>query len=233
MLDLFKKDEINLLKTRIKELEEENSKLSLQLEKRDEKARKAVAIKQIADIELNEARTKISSLENEIEKCKKGISSELNYRFSESLQGHKLEEILYLLDSLQSRTSTLITIYLERDGLIRNAAPEIVKLIDSRSLYLADKIESSTGKAIFYDMNNIIRLVIVPVFPISNPEYSLDRRFNIEPLRQNFTGEKTLVLNTHAGETFIGIIEANTFIEHDVIRSSVMGKHSKGGWSQK
>src|SRR5574337_1653726 len=26
---------------------------------------------------------------------------------------------------------------------------------------------------------------------------------------------------------------AGAFIEHEVIRSSVMGKHSKGGWSQK
>ncbi|MBU4185096.1 MAG: hypothetical protein KKC23_02645 [Proteobacteria bacterium] len=24
-----------------------------------------------------------------------------------------------------------------------------------------------------------------------------------------------------------------TFVEHEIIRSSVMGKHSKGGWSQK
>jgi len=45
--------------------------------------------------------------------------------------------------------------------------------------------------------------------------------------------DKTLVINAHAGETFVGIMENDVFIEHDVIRSSVMGKHSKGGWSQK
>jgi len=42
-----------------------------------------------------------------------------------------------------------------------------------------------------------------------------------------------MVLNAHAGETFVGVMENEGFVEHEIIRSSVMGKHSKGGWSQK
>ncbi len=71
MFDLFKKDEINALKEEIIRLEEENRKLLLRLEKRDEKAKKTVATKQEVDRELNEARQKVSSLESEIQKLKK------------------------------------------------------------------------------------------------------------------------------------------------------------------
>jgi len=39
--------------------------------------------------------------------------------------------------------------------------------------------------------------------------------------------DKTLVINAHAGETFVGIVEDDVFVEHEVVRSSVMGKHSK------
>ncbi len=231
MLDLFKKEEINFLKARIAELEEENRKLSLQLEKREEIAKKIIAAKQEADRELNEARSKISSLENEIQKLKKEAFPEINFRFSESLSGHRFEEILTLLGSLQSKTSTLVTIYLPANETLKNA--DVLELMDGKALHLIDKIESSTGKAVFYDTNNIIKLVILPVFPISKPEYTIGRQFNIEPLRNSLKNDKTLVLNAHAGETLIGIIEAGTFIEHAIIRSSVMGKHSKGGWSQK
>ncbi len=62
MFDLFKKEEISLLNKRILQLEEENRKLSLQLEKREEKAKKTIAVKQDVDRELNEARIRISSL---------------------------------------------------------------------------------------------------------------------------------------------------------------------------
>lgn len=233
MFDLFGKDEINSLKARIQELEEENLKLSLQLEKKDEKTRKTIAEKQEVDRELNETRQRISSLENEINKLKKETSSGLNFHFSGSLSRHKLDDVLYLLGSMKAKTSTLITVYLAKDEALENAAKDILTHIDSSALYLIEKIESSTGKAVFYDTDHIIKLVIIPVFPIMHSEFSLERQFNIEPLKNSLTVEKTLVINAHAGETFIGIVEADTFIEHEVIRSSVMGKHSKGGWSQK
>ncbi|NJD76048.1 MAG: hypothetical protein FIB08_02985 [Candidatus Methanoperedens sp.] len=233
MFDLFKKDELNSLKARIAELEEENRRLLLQLEKKDEKTKKTVATKQETDRELNEARAKISSLTNELQKIKKETPTGPNYRFSESLSGHKLDEVLFMLGSFQSRTSTLITVYLATDEAIKDVAPDILTYIDSSAQYLIEKIESPTGKAIFYDTNQIVKIVMLPVFPLSHSEYSLDRRFNIEPLEKSLRGDKTLVIDTHAGETFIGIMEAGTFVEHEVVRSSVMGKHSKGGWSQK
>jgi len=74
---------------------------------------------------------------------------------------------------------------------------------------------------------------MLPVFPILQSKYSLERRFDLEPLKNSLKSGKTLVVNAHAGETFIGILEDGAFMEHNVVRSSVMGKHSKGGWSQK
>ncbi|VVB86638.1 Peptide chain release factor subunit 1 [uncultured archaeon] len=233
MFDLFKKDEINALKAEITRLEEENRKLLLRLEKRDEKAKKTVATKQEVDRELNEAMQRVSSLESEMQKLKKETSSELKFRFSENMSRNRFEDILSLLGSLQSVTSTLMAVYLAKDDALKDMAKDVVSRIDSSDLYLIEKIDSSTGKVIFYDTDRIIKLVVIPAFPITRSDYSLDRHFNIEPLKKSLAGEKALVVNAHAGETFIGIIEADTFVEHEIIRSSVMGKHSKGGWSQK
>lgn len=230
---VFKKEEINSLKSKITELEEENRKLAARLEKKDEKTRKTVAAKQEVDRELNEATQKISALEKELQKLKEGTSSELKFRFSESLNRHKRDEVLFMLGSLQSKTSTMITIYLAKDETLKNITQEIDLQIDNQSASLIEKIESSTGKAIFYDANGIIRTVIIPVLPISRSEYAVWKQFNLEPLKKSLEFDKILVLNAHAGETFAGIVEADTVVEHDVIRSSVMGKHKQGGWSQK
>ncbi len=233
MFDLFKKEEINSLKSRIAELEEENRKLASQLGKKDEKTRKTVATKQEVDRELNEAIQKISSLEKDIQKLKEETSTGLKYRFSESLTRHKLEEVLFMLGSLQSKTGTLITIYLAKDETLTNIVQDTGLQIDNQSASLIEKIETSTGKAIFYDIDGLIRAVIIPFLPVSHSEYAAGKQFNLEPLKKSLEFDKILVLNAHAGETFAGIVEADTIVEHDVIRSSVMGKHKQGGWSQK
>ena len=233
MFDLFKKEEINSLKARISQLEEENRILSLQLGKKDEKAKKTIAIKQDVDRELNEAINKISSLTNEIQTLKKETSQEFKFRLSESMSKNRLEEIIFFISTMKSKISTLITVYLEKDKAVGDVAGETVNLFDSSALHLIEKIESSTGKIILYDTNRIVNLVIIPVFPILTSECVLGTQFDLEPLKQNLEYEKILVVNTHAGETIIGIVEADTFVEHEIVRSSVMGKHKQGGWSQK
>ena len=233
MFDLFKKEEINSLKERISQLEEENRKLLLQLEKKDEKTKKTIAAKQDIDRELNEARTRISSLTNEIQTLKKETSQEFNFRFSERLSKNRLDEIIFSLSELKSKISTLITVYLEKDKLLEEVVKDKINLFDTGALPLIEKIESSTGKIIFYDTNRIVNLVIIPVFPVLRSEFVLNRHFHLEPLKNNLEYDKILVVNTHAGETIMGIVESDIFVEHEIVRSSVMGKHKQGGWSQK
>jgi hypothetical protein len=233
VFDLFKKEEINSLKARILKFEEENRILSLQLEKKDEKAKKTIAIKQDVDRELNETRNKISSLTNEIQTLKEETSQEFKFRLSESLSKNRLEEIIFTLGKIQSKISTLITVYLEKDKTLGDVAPDTINLFESCALHLIEKIESSTGKIIFYDTNRIVTLVIIPVFPILKSEFVLNRQFDLEPLTKNLEYDKILVVNAHAGETIIGIVEADIFVEQQIVRSSVMGKHKQGGWSQK
>lgn len=233
MLDLFRKEEINALKARIKELEEENRKLRLRVGKKDEKTKQTVAVGQEVNRELNEAKQQVMSLENEIIKLKKETQGELNFRFSESFSKNRLDDILFLLGTMQSRTAALITIYLAKDETLANMPSDIAAHIDSSERALIEKIDSHTGRAIFFDTEKVIKLVMLPVFPILRSKYSLERRFDMEPLENSLKSDKTLVINAHAGETFIGVMEDNSFTEHEVIRSSVMGKHSKGGWSQK
>jgi len=233
LLDIFKKEEINALKARIRELEEENSKLRLRVGKKDEKTKKTVASGQEVNRELNEAKQQVISLENEIIKLKKETKGELDFRFSENFSHNRLEDLLILLGTMQSRTAALITIYLPKDETLANMPSDIAAHIDSSQRALIEKIDSHTGKAIFFDTEKVIKLVMLPVFPITRSKYSLERMFDMEPLKYSLQSDKTLVINAHAGETFIGIMEDDSFIEHNVIRSSVMGKHKKGGWSQK
>ncbi len=215
------------------QLEEEKNQLLLRLEKKDELAKKTVSTKQEVDRELNDARHRISSLENELSKLKKDERSELSFRFSLNLNRNQLDELLFKLGSMRSKLSTLITFYITKDEALKNVNEGLAALIEGEGLHLIDKIESSTGKVVFYDTDQIIRLVLIPVFPIVKNESSIDRKFNLGYLADSLSCEKTLVINAHAGESFIGMIEADSFVEHEIIRSSVMGKHSKGGWSQK
>ncbi|MFZ3385476.1 MAG: Vms1/Ankzf1 family peptidyl-tRNA hydrolase [Candidatus Methanoperedens sp.] len=233
MFDLFRKEEIQSLKARISQLEEENRILSLQLDKKEDKAKKTIATKQDVDRELNEARNKISSLTNEIQIRKQETSQEFKFRMSESLSKNRLEEILFLIGAMKSKISTLITVYLEKDKALVDVSKDTANLFDSSALHLIEKIESTTGKIILYDINRIVNLVIIPVFPILTSEYVLNTQFELGPLKKNLEYDKILVVNTHAGETIIGIVEEDSFVEHEIVRSSVMGKHKQGGWSQK
>ncbi len=233
MLDLFKKEEINSLKRKISILEEENKKLTIQLEKKDAKAKKIISTKQDTDRELNEARNKISSLINEIQTLKNETTSEVKIAFSESISRNRLDDILFMIDRMQSRMSTLITVYIENQAAFKSVIGEAVDLFHSSSVSLIEKIDSSTGKIIFYDTNRVLGLMIIPVFPVKFSEYALGKRFNTEPFRESLEYGKILVLDAHAGETLLGIVEAGVFLEHEMVRSSVMGKHKQGGWSQK
>ena len=233
MFDLFRKEEIQSLKARISQLEEDNRILSLQLDKKEEKAKKTITTKQDVDRELNEARNKISSLTNEIQTLKQETSQEFKFRMSESLSKNRLEEILFLIGAMKSKISTLITVYLEKDKALVDVSKDTANLFDSSALHLIEKIESTTGKIILYDTNRIVNLVIIPVFPILTSECVLNTQFDLGPLKKNLEYDKILVVNTHAGETIIGIVEADSFVEHEIVRSSVMGKHKQGGWSQK
>src|SRR3990172_10109136 len=161
------------------QLEEEKSQLLLRFEKKDELAKKTVSTKQDVDRELNEARNRISSLENEIQKLKKDERSELSFRFSLNLSRNQLDALLFKLGSMRSKLSTLITFYLTRDETLQNVNEDLAALIEGQAMHLIDKIESSSGKVVFYDTDQIIRLVLIPVFPIVKNESSIDRKFNL------------------------------------------------------
>ncbi len=233
IIDLFKKEEINSLKARIRELEEENRILSLQAEKNIDKTRKTVAARQEAERELNESKNRILSLENEISQLRRDSKGELNFRFIENLSRNRLDDVISFLGTMNSGTAALISIYLKEGETLDDIPRDMTKHIESSEGFLIEKIESHTGIVIFYDTNHIVKLVILPLFPVLKSECYLEKRFVIEPLKEILMIDKILVINAHAGETFTGIIENCSFVEHEVVRSSVMGKHSKGGWSQK
>ncbi len=235
MLDLFggklKKDLENLAKEN-QELKKQVESLTTRLEKQEEKVRKAAATKQSVEEELKDARQKIESLESELSIKKVPSVGEVDkpaVQTIKTLSRQELDELLFFIGSMESKYSSLVTICTAPDERFHNTQ----NYIDPNTFLRIDKIESQTGKVVFY-APDLIQIVIIPPVPISVSLQQAAHRFDVRPLKEAIERDISLcVLTVHAGESFIGIADTTRFLEHEIIKSSVMGRHSKGGWSQK
>jgi hypothetical protein len=79
----------------------------------------------------------------------------------------------------------------------------------------------------------LFSLLLIPPFPVPESFVREGSAFALDPLEEMME-TPVLVLSVHAGETFIGVaLSREGFEAEEKVESSVMGKHSKGGWSQK
>jgi len=79
----------------------------------------------------------------------------------------------------------------------------------------------------------LFTLQLIPPFPIQESYTREGSAFILDPLEE-MMDTPVLVVSAHAGETFLGVaLSQEGFLAEELVESSVMGKHSKGGWSQK
>jgi hypothetical protein len=230
-------DYINSLEAQIKQLILEKDSLTARLEAKEEIARKAVSQKQVVEEELNFANKKIETLGFELSKLRQNETNELNFRNISNISRQAMDRYFFQISSIKAMENSLITVYL-RSGESLSDLENINELIESlgpKNISLIDKKESSTGIVVFYDTNQMIQEALVPFLPLESSSWKLDDKFDTVPLQNLIEKEiNLLILLIHAGESFIGITGSpDSFTSHQIVRSSVKGKHTKGGWSQR
>ncbi len=232
---------IEILQARINELEPENKALSTRLSKQEVRAKKAVSDKQEADLALKKAEKRIDNLEYMLENLKEETQKTddltLTSKRAVTLTNAQSCDILSQIGSIRSRNEDLVTVYLRPNESFTdlNEFESTIEL-EQDVKYLMQRIESPTGMALFYDMKRqgMVRMLMTPPFPIGESRWKLDRVFDTTQLQELLEQNKVFcILLAHAGESFIGISNRETFIDYKIVRSSVKEKHTKGGWSQR
>jgi hypothetical protein len=96
----------------------------------------------------------------------------------------------------------------------------------------AAAIKSKRGGILLHNPQ-LFTLQLIPPFPIQEIYSKEGSTFTLDLLGE-MMDTPVLVVSAHAGETFLGVaLSKEGFEAEELVESSVIGKHSKGGWSQK
>ena len=224
---------IELLQTRLNELEYENKSLAEHRSKQAARAKKALADKQEADLALKKAEERIVAIERELKNLKKEEDAEPSVKDAVTLTADRASDLLFQISSLRSRNEDLLTAYLRPGETVSDL--DGVEL-DNSVKYMIARIESPTGIALFYDLKStgMTPQIVVPPFMILESQWKLDYAFDTTQLQELLDTNRVIcILLAHAGESFIGISDRERVIEYKIVRSSVKEKHTKGGMSQR
>jgi hypothetical protein len=227
LVDLFGKkkleDRILDLQAHLARIEGEKEELQRTLDKREEKIRKLSGANQEASLALKAAEQKAAALslpmQSAVEKLEvqKPKARKLSRR-----------EMLLLLERLKTCRSP-------KDDLLVAYYPGLVAEDDAIPLQIkkaAMAIKSKRGGIILHSPQ-LFTLQLIPPFPIQESLTREGSAFVLDPLEE-MMDTPVLVALAHAGETFLGVaLSHEGFLAEEMVESSVMGKHSKGGWSQK
>ena len=224
---------IELLQTRINELEYENKSLSERISKQAARAKKALSDKQGADLALKKAEERIDTIERELKNLKEKEDAQLSVREAVTLTADRASDLLFQIGSLRSRNDDLLTAYLRPEETVSDL--DAFEL-DNSVKYMMARIESPTGIALFYDLKRgrMAPQIVAPPFMIPESRWKLDYAFDTTQLQELLDTNRIIcIVLAHAGESFIGISDRERVIEYKIVRSSVKEKHTKGGMSQR
>jgi len=228
LVDLFGKkkleDSILELQAALSKLEGEKEELLRTLEKREEKISKLSSAIQEANLALKAAEQKAAAalsapVQAAFEKCEeqKPKAKKLGLREMNQLQER--------LKACRSPRDDLLVAFYPGPVPEDDALPSQIKKA-------ASAIRSQRGGIILHSPL-LFTLQLIPPFPIQESYTREGSAFALDPLVE-MMDTPVLVVSAHAGETFLGVaLSQEGFLAEELVESSVMGKHSKGGWSQK
>jgi len=228
-------DQVETLESYIVELEIDIKRLQTRLEKRDHISKTSVSAKQELEFKLNEANIKIETLMHERNELKKEASGHIRFRGMYTLYPLRFSEYLSQIKSLKSDSESLITAYIPKGQSLSDLknSDDLLEQIDKNSQHLMGKIDSQNGYVLFYDTFGMVREAVAPVFPLKDSEFKFGKTFDVKKLKHMADKDVgVFVVIVHAGESFMGFADKNGFEKHQIIRSSVKAKHTKGGFSQ-
>jgi len=243
MVDLFGKrkleDRIQELEASLARLEGEAESLSRTLEKRDEKIRKLSGSLQEASLALKAAGQKPTSAavcqgaatqpgdEDEPGRGHRPAPSESQMVRPEGrrLDSREMDGLLERLSAIRSPRDDLLTAYFS--GPVPDDGPLAPALRDA-----ARAISSPRGEILLH-CPELFSLLLVPPFPVIESRFEETSAFLLDPIREMLE-TAVLIVSAHAGDSFLAVaLSQERFEAEETVRSSVMGRHSKGGWSQK
>jgi hypothetical protein len=230
LVDLFGKKK---LEDRILELQAELAKLVGEkeeflrtLEKREEKIRRLSTANQEANLALKAAEQKAAA--STALSSPAQLAAERCEEQKPKAKKLSLREMDMLMESLRicrsPRDDLLVAYY---PGPIPEDAALPLKIKKAVAT-----IKSQRGGIILHSPH-LFSLLLVPPFPILESYSREGSAFALDPLGE-MMDPPVLVVSAHAGETFLGVaLSREGFEAEELVQSQVMGKHSKGGWSQK
>jgi hypothetical protein len=237
LVDLFGKkkleDRIAELQAALAKLQGEKEQLLSTIEKRDEKISKLAAANQQANLALKAAEQRTAAAATApTTQTQKASPAALE---AEACEGQKpkarvlsmreMDRLIERLRACRSPRDDLLSAYYTGTVAEDEAIPPAIRKVSSA-------IKSRRGEIVLHSPQ-LFSLLLVPPFPVPENLRREGSAFALDPLEEMME-TPVLVLSAHAGETFIGMaLSREGFEAEERVESSVMGKHSKGGWSQK
>jgi hypothetical protein len=228
LVDLFGKkkleDRILELQAELAKLEGEKEEFQRTLEKREEKIRRLTSANQEANLALKAAEQKAAAslsapVQAAFEKCdeQKPKAKKLSLR--------EMDMLMERLKVCRSPRDDLLVAFYSGPVTEDAGLPlQIKKAVAT--------IKSPRGVIILHSPQ-LFSLLLIPPFPIQESLSREGSAFALDLLGE-MMDTPVLVVSAHAGETFLGVaLSREGFLAEELVESQVMGKHSKGGWSQK
>lgn len=207
------------LKDRIAELEEECDRLEAQLEAEGERRREAVRARQSAEERVNTLEDRIAGLEGELEERDGDIERE--WAHVKQLSIGDVNAVLRTLRSVEADREALLT------ASIREPPTEPVRDVFGASAGLLGRVTPCLCLA---DEHRTIRAVVAPPRP-PEPFHRWGSTFALD--RSWFLPDESHAFTLVRSDLFaIGRVKDASVAFEDGFESEVMGRHSKGGFSQ-
>jgi len=229
LVDLFGKkkleDRILELQAELAKLEGEKEEFLRTLEKREEKIRRLSTANQEANLALKAAEQKAAAslsapLQAAVEKCETEQKPK-----AKKLSLREMDMLMERLRFCRSPRDDLLVAYYPGPIPEDAALPLQIKKA-------AATIKSQRGEIILHSPH-LFSLLFIPPFPVQESLSTEGGAFALDLLGE-MMDTPVLVVSAHAGETFLGVaLSREGFEAEEMVESQVMGKHSKGGWSQK
>ena len=215
------------LEAELARLEGEKDDLMRTLDKRDERIKKLSAAAQEANLALKAAEQRAAAVQ-----AASPVASEAQRDQQQVLrqEGRRLglrdmDSLLERLQAVRSPREDLLT------ACYPGTSPEDGLLPEP--LQKAAAVINSQRGGIILHCPQLFSLFLIPPFPIKESHSHEGADFFLDPPREMME-EPVLVISAHAGDTFLGVcLNRDKFEAEETVESSVMGRHSKGGWSQK
>jgi len=228
-VDLFGKkkleERIQELEVELVRLEGEREDLLRTLEKRDERIRTLSAAIQEANLALKAAKQRASARASPAPSDAAGESPEEQKPKARRLGLRDMDFLLEKLHAIRSPREDLLVAYYPGPIPEDPAIPQPLKRA-------ASAINSRRGGIILH-CPQLFSLLLIPPFPIKESHSHEEAEFSLNTIREMME-EPVLLVSAHAGDTFLGVSFCrDKFEAEELVQSSVMGRHSKGGWSQK